>query len=142
VQSGSGKHWTHLHSAYAYAHSQGLFAGISLEGSVVTVRKDVNAKFYGKTAPAADLLQYPGSVVTAAQPLYAALDRALQIEIPKHAFRPSQLWQSTSQSNNMGASNDASLTAAQAVANAHMEYNGNGMSNHHQQQKQQQYYHS
>lgn len=37
--------WT-LHTAYAYAHSQGLFAGVSLEGSVWQVRHDVNAKFY------------------------------------------------------------------------------------------------
>jgi len=138
--------WT-LHSAYAYAHSQGLFVGISLEGSVVTVRKDVNAKFYGRPASAADLLQCHGrSVVTAAEPLYDSLDRALQTEIPKHAFRPSQLWQpqqndgggeatatlSTTSRTTTGMPNASSATAAQALANT-IE---NGTGNIHQ------YYHS
>jgi len=31
---------------YAYSHSKGLFVGISLEGAVITPRKDVNAGFY------------------------------------------------------------------------------------------------
>ena len=136
--------WT-LHSAYAYAHSQGLFVGISLEGSVVTVRKDVNAKFYGRPASAADLLQCHGrSVVTAAEPLYDSLDRALQTEIPKHAFRPSQLWQpqqndggggetiATLSTTSAAASNASSTTAAQALANT-IE---NGTGNIHQ------YYHA
>lgn len=30
-----------------YSKTKGLFAGISLEGSVIVERKDANAKFYG-----------------------------------------------------------------------------------------------
>jgi lipid-binding SYLF domain-containing protein len=81
--------WT-LHPAYAYAHSQGLFVGMSLEGSVVTVRNDVNAKFYGRACEPVDLLQQSGP--KAAEPLYQALDKAMRIEIPDGSFRPSYLW--------------------------------------------------
>ena len=81
-----------LHSAYAYAHSQGFFCGISLEGSVVRVRHDVTAKFYNHKTSPHELLTTPGRPhVTAAEPLYEALDQALQMEIPRNAFRPSQL---------------------------------------------------
>ena len=41
---------------YSYSHSKGLFAGVSLEGAVISPRADVNARFYGeKTTPAAIL---------------------------------------------------------------------------------------
>lgn len=86
VQTGD---WT-LHSAYSYAHSQGLFVGISLEGSVVRVRDDVNAKFYGQACNAPDLLRQAGP--TAAQSLYAALEQALRTEIKEGAFRPSEMF--------------------------------------------------
>uniref|UniRef100_A0A7S3L598 PX domain-containing protein n=1 Tax=Amphora coffeiformis TaxID=265554 RepID=A0A7S3L598_9STRA len=67
--------WT-MHTAYAYAHSQGLFMGVSLEGSLWQVRGDVNAKFYGqRNIEATHLLHQPGPV--GAQPLYDRLDLAL-----------------------------------------------------------------
>jgi lipid-binding SYLF domain-containing protein len=87
--------WT-LHPAYAYAHSQGLFVGMSLEGSVVSVRNDVNAKFYGRQVSAKALLSTPGP--KAAEPLYKALDGAMQEEIPDEGFRPSTLWNKNSRS--------------------------------------------
>ncbi len=34
-------------SMYSYAHSKGLFAGVSLEGKIVGTRNDVNLSFYG-----------------------------------------------------------------------------------------------
>ena len=37
-----------LAPAYSYAHSKGLFVGISLEGAIISTRHDVNAKFYGR----------------------------------------------------------------------------------------------
>ena len=81
--------WT-LHPAYAYAHSQGLFVGMSLEGSVVSVRNDVNAKFYGQAVSAKALLNMSGP--KAADPLYKALDAAMKEQIPEEGFRPSTLW--------------------------------------------------
>lgn len=74
-----------LHSSYAYAISSGFFVGISLEGSVLSIRSDVNAKFYGQpNLSAMELLQSPG--VPAAEPLYEALNTALLQEIPNTAL--------------------------------------------------------
>ncbi|KAJ2340982.1 hypothetical protein GGH91_004002 [Coemansia sp. RSA 2671] len=38
-------------AVYSYSKSKGLFAGISVEGSMVIQRKDVNESFYGRPAP-------------------------------------------------------------------------------------------
>jgi hypothetical protein len=81
--------WT-LHPAYAYAHSQGLFVGMSLEGSVVTVRNDVNYKFYGGVCEAKDLLRQSGP--KAAEPLYNAIQNALSVTIPEGSFRPTRFF--------------------------------------------------
>ena len=81
--------WT-LHPAYAYAHSQGLFAGISLEGSIIAVRNDVNAKFYGCPCNAQELLRQRGP--KAAEPLYEALEKAMNVPIPEGSFRPTQFF--------------------------------------------------
>lgn len=78
-----------LHRAHAYAHAQGLFVGLSLEGSWISVRDAVNAKFYGQSCHAGDLLHQAGP--PAAEPLYRALERALQIPITPNAFRPSEM---------------------------------------------------
>jgi len=40
----------------SFAHSKGLFAGISLDGAVVEVRDGLNAGFYGKRVSPADIL--------------------------------------------------------------------------------------
>jgi len=76
--------------AYSYAHSKGFFVGISLEGSVVASRSDVNAKFYGRPVDVGTLL-FDNSSWTprAAQPLYDALEEALETEIS--GFRPSHI---------------------------------------------------
>lgn len=97
--------WT-LHPAYAYAHSQGLFVGMSLEGSVISVRADVNAKFYARKIGPDELLRTPGP--KAAEPLYRALEKALTVPIPKGGFRPSQLFapSTTPCGSNMGFVDD------------------------------------
>ena len=33
---------------YSYSCSKGAFAGVSIEGSLLTTRSDVNLNFYGK----------------------------------------------------------------------------------------------
>uniref|UniRef100_A0A6U6L6M6 Ysc84 actin-binding domain-containing protein n=1 Tax=Odontella aurita TaxID=265563 RepID=A0A6U6L6M6_9STRA len=80
--------------AYSYAHSKGLFAGISLEGSVVATRADVNAKFYGRDIDARTLLF--GNFQPrprAARPLYDALDEAIGVALPEGGFRPSRMFE-------------------------------------------------
>jgi len=76
--------------AYSYAHSKGFFAGISLEGSILACRSDINAKFYGRPVEPMELLH--GTTQPrprAAQPLYDALNEALGVPIV--GFRPSEL---------------------------------------------------
>jgi len=43
-------------ATYTYSRSQGLFAGISLEGTVIATRDDANAEYYGKRVAAKDIL--------------------------------------------------------------------------------------
>ena len=56
----------------------------------MTVRHDVNAKFYGQACNAPDLLLQAGP--KAAEPLYASLQQAMQTEIQQGAFRPSEIF--------------------------------------------------
>ncbi|KAF5319963.1 hypothetical protein D9611_010989 [Ephemerocybe angulata] len=41
---------------FSYSKSKGLFAGVSLEGTVLIERKDANREFYGSVVPAKDIL--------------------------------------------------------------------------------------
>jgi lipid-binding SYLF domain-containing protein len=41
---------------YTYSRSQGLFAGVSLEGTVIGTRDETNAEYYGKPVEASDIL--------------------------------------------------------------------------------------
>jgi lipid-binding SYLF domain-containing protein len=123
--------WT-LHPAYAYAHSHGLFVGISIEGSVITVRHDVNAKFYGRSDFAGhhgingingsnhscnsnyartEILQNMPPP-KAAESLYQVLHQAMQVEIRKGSFRPSQLlWSQAGGGNNYSDDNIYNLNS-------------------------------
>ncbi|CAI5731139.1 unnamed protein product [Hyaloperonospora brassicae] len=63
---------------YSYSYSKGLFAGISLEGSVILARPDINRSFYGKAVSVADLLGGVESPPVAAAPLYDAIRGATE----------------------------------------------------------------
>eukprot|EP01041_Mallomonas_annulata_P011976 gene11976-25081_t len=69
VHAGAGG----LSPATFYAHSKGLFAGVSLEASVIASRPSVNSAFYGETVSSVTLLggSYPRPI--AAEPLYKLL---------------------------------------------------------------------
>jgi SH3 domain-containing YSC84-like protein 1 len=41
---------------YTYSRSQGLFAGVSLEGTVIGTRDETNAEYYGNPVAASDIL--------------------------------------------------------------------------------------
>jgi len=43
-------------AVYTYSRSQGLFAGISLEGTVIGTRNDANAAYYGRAVSPEDIL--------------------------------------------------------------------------------------
>eukprot|EP01035_Chromulina_nebulosa_P021820 gene21820-28238_t len=63
--------------AFSYSHSRGLYAGLSLDGSVIISRPDVNLKFYGKSVTPFEILSGAVARPRAAMPLYDALDNAL-----------------------------------------------------------------
>jgi hypothetical protein len=64
----------HLAAIYSYSKSKGLFAGISIEGSVLVERFDANAKFYGRKIKAKELLTGAVPAPAQASGLYAALN--------------------------------------------------------------------
>ncbi len=43
-------------AVYTYSRSQGAFAGISLEGTVIITKKERNAEYYGRPVEAGDIL--------------------------------------------------------------------------------------
>jgi lipid-binding SYLF domain-containing protein len=101
--------WT-LHPAYSYAHSKGFFMGVSLEGSIICLRNDVNAKFYRRPGLSGEqILDLPPP--KAAASLYACLERALAIKIPEDGFRPSKLFQDKSQPVTSASSSGSSSFA-------------------------------
>jgi SH3 domain-containing YSC84-like protein 1 len=47
---------TPVAAVYTYSRSQGLFAGISLEGAVIGTRNDANAEYYGRAVAPQEIL--------------------------------------------------------------------------------------
>jgi lipid-binding SYLF domain-containing protein len=45
-----------LGANYSYSQSKGFFAGISLKGTLITTRNDLNSKFYGREISPAVIL--------------------------------------------------------------------------------------
>jgi SH3 domain-containing YSC84-like protein 1 len=43
-------------AVYTYSRSQGLFAGVSLEGTVISTRDELNAGYYGRPVKAGEIL--------------------------------------------------------------------------------------
>lgn len=72
-------------AVFAYSKTKGLFAGVSLEGSVLVERKDANAKLYSPGITARQLLS--GSVPTppAADPLMQVLNSRVFSGLPVSA---------------------------------------------------------
>ncbi|EGF82619.1 hypothetical protein BATDEDRAFT_9413 [Batrachochytrium dendrobatidis JAM81] len=58
---------------YSYSKSKGLFAGVSLEGTVIITRNDANKAMYGKKVSALDLLSGKIPPPVEAGPLYRML---------------------------------------------------------------------
>ncbi|KAI9270042.1 hypothetical protein EDC94DRAFT_597919 [Helicostylum pulchrum] len=63
----------HISSVYSYSKTRGLFAGVSLEGSVICTRNDANEKMYGERYTAKQLLNGTVPPPSEAYSLYRAL---------------------------------------------------------------------
>ena len=66
---------TPVAAVYTYSRSQGLFGGISLEGTVVATRNDANAQYYGRAVTPGQILSGKVKVPAGAKPLQRALAR-------------------------------------------------------------------
>ncbi len=62
-------------AVYTYSRSQGLFAGVSLEGTGIGTQDDRNAAYYGKPVKARDILSGDVKPPTGARRLMAVLDK-------------------------------------------------------------------
>lgn len=60
---------------YTYSRSQGLFAGVSLEGTVIITRNERNAEYYGKYVKTEEILSGKIPPPSGAQPLLRELQK-------------------------------------------------------------------
>jgi SH3 domain-containing YSC84-like protein 1 len=62
-------------AVYTYSRSQGLFAGASLEGTVLVAQRDKNANYYGRSVTPEQILRGRVPAPPSARPLISALSR-------------------------------------------------------------------
>lgn len=62
-------------AVYTYSRSQGLFAGVSLEGTIIGTRDEVNAGYYGQRVTAAEILSGKARPPAGAQNLLGVLSK-------------------------------------------------------------------
>jgi lipid-binding SYLF domain-containing protein len=62
-------------AVYTYSRSQGLFAGVSLEGTVIMSRDETNSEYYGRKVTPSEILAGKVKVPKGAQGLVKALSR-------------------------------------------------------------------
>lgn len=76
---------------FTYSRSKGLFAGISLEGTVLVERKETNKDFYGQPIPALDLLTGKVPAPEAASAMYEVVEAAEMVDetgVPQQSYVP------------------------------------------------------
>jgi len=66
---------TPMAAVYTYSRSQGIFAGVSLEGTVVATRDEANAKYYHKAVGPREILSGQVKPPPEAKALQAVLNR-------------------------------------------------------------------
>ncbi|KAH9480595.1 SH3 domain-containing protein [Psilocybe cubensis] len=79
---------------FSYSKSKGLFAGLSLEGTVLIERKDANRDFYGSPVPAKDILGGRVPPPEVASRLYEIIEAAEGLDesgLPEAAYVPSPI---------------------------------------------------
>ncbi|KAF9319553.1 hypothetical protein BG003_008806 [Podila horticola] len=67
-------------SIYSYTKSKGLFAGVSLEGTILLERKEANAAYYGRAISAAEILKTIPQPPEALE-LYTVIEAGLNREL-------------------------------------------------------------
>ncbi|KAI9470935.1 MAG: hypothetical protein EXX96DRAFT_511490 [Benjaminiella poitrasii] len=77
VEASGSATFKHISAVYSYSKTRGLFAGVSLEGSVIFTRNDANEKLYGQRYSAKELLNGTVPPPHEADALYRALNAKL-----------------------------------------------------------------
>jgi len=78
---------------FSYSKSKGLFAGLSLEGTVLIERKDANRDFYGSAVPARDILGGRVPPPEVAGKMYEVIEAAEGLDesgLPSSAYVPDE----------------------------------------------------
>lgn len=78
---------------FSYSKSKGLFAGLSLEGTVLIERKDANRDFYGSDVPAKDILSGRVPPPEVAGKMYEIIEAAEGLDesgLPASAYVPDE----------------------------------------------------
>jgi len=93
IGTGGSVQATLVHPApmFSYSKSKGLFAGLSLEGTVLIERKDANRDFYGSSVPAKDILGGRVPPPEVASRLYEIIEAAEGLDesgLPSQAYVP------------------------------------------------------
>jgi len=78
---------------FSYSKSKGLFAGLSLDGTILIERKDANRDFYGSPIPARDILEGRVPPPEVASRLYEIIEAAEGLDetaIPGESYMPGE----------------------------------------------------
>src|SRR5207247_6538952 len=62
---------------YAYSRSKGLFAGVALDGAVLSMDKDMNHKVYSESVEAKQILDGNAAANATVRPFMDALDKVV-----------------------------------------------------------------
>lgn len=79
---------------FSYSKSKGLFAGLSLEGTVLIERKDANRDFYGSIVPAKDILTGLVPPPEVASKMYEVIEAAEGLDdsgVPAESYFPPEV---------------------------------------------------
>ncbi|HSD11269.1 MAG TPA: YSC84-related protein, partial [Candidatus Binatia bacterium] len=91
VGRAAGAGVTPLAAVYTYSRNQGLFAGVSLDGTVIVARNDANKEYYGRTVTPEEILTGRVQPPPGAEKLIAELNRPEHISQSKDPVLPAAL---------------------------------------------------
>ena len=134
-----------LAAIFSYSKTRGLFAGVSVEGSVLVERKDANERGYGRKVSAREILNGSVSKPREAEDLYRALDRRIEgmlgghsdqnaMHIPDYNSNPSPSYSPSAHYSPKATGNDNknnnSYNSNNTYNSSNSNYNKNNINNY------------
>ncbi|TYJ58339.1 hypothetical protein B9479_000885 [Cryptococcus floricola] len=112
---------------FSYSRSKGLFAGLTLDGTILVERKDANKKFYGSSISATDILAGRVPAPEIASTMYDIIEAAEGIDetgLPEGGYVPTATGEhapvpspTTGYTTGPGTAADAASTTSSATGN-------------------------